>query len=592
MYADATLFARAEWITPRQNKLFLKRNARVKKESLGLIAGMILLFGFYIGAENYYIKKNLQESAHPPSQIQANTQTVVTTAGSDKPNQTSQPDSPTQASISPSNDLETFGELVNQENAFVSVPYATFHFTKTGGCIGDNFLTQEKQAYNNPQPVSVIENYQICKAFGVKVGDTDMRSSPSTLWKKSENNVVVVQKTEKFEVIKKFVFSQVNYIGHIEISVKNLTDKSLELPLSMEIGATSDNKNAGGLFSSLPAEYHGAAIMLADGSVKRELTPFESSPERKIILEENQIYPQWINVESLYWMNALVPQFHTPLSFTVVRTGFNLKKDTLSAIDQTVYEAWMSQNLSIAPGQTQSFSYKMYFGPKDEKVLNSFKGDKLDESIDYGFFKIIARPLYYVLSFVQGIVKNWGIAIIVLTILINIVLLPLQIKGYSSAQKMQVIQPKIKELQEKYKDDKTTLQRETMSMMSQQGVNPLSGCLPLLPQIPVFFGLNSTMQHTFELRQSPFFFWIHDLTRHDPYFVLPILMAFLMLGYQKMMPMPSMDPNQAKMMKFLPIIFSLFMLVYPAGLALYVITNTVFSMARQAVLSSHFNKKK
>ena len=157
---------------------------------------------------------------------------------------------------------------------------------------------------------------------------------------------------------------------------------------------------------------------------------------------------------------------------------------------------------------------------------------------------------------------------------------------------MQKIQPQIKALQEKYKDDKTTLQKESMTLMSKSGVNPLNGCLPLLPQIPVFFGLNSTLQHTFDLRQSPFFFWIHDLTRPDPYFILPVIMALLMIGYQKMMPMPSMDPAQAKMMKILPIIFSVFMLVYPTGLALYVITNTVVSMIRQSLLMRHFKEGK
>jgi YidC/Oxa1 family membrane protein insertase len=129
-----------------------------------------------------------------------------------------------------------------------------------------------------------------------------------------------------------------------------------------------------------------------------------------------------------------------------------------------------------------------------------------------------------------------------------------------------------------------------MALMSKSGVNPLSGCLPLLPQIPVFFALDSCLRHTFDLRQSPFFFWIKDLTQHDPYFVLPILMAFLMIGYQKMMPMPSMDPTQAKMMKFLPILFSVFMVFYPSGLALYVITNTLISMIRQAFLTRHYKK--
>jgi YidC/Oxa1 family membrane protein insertase len=298
-----------------------------------------------------------------------------------------------------------------------------------------------------------------------------------------------------------------------------------------------------------------------------------------------------MTADSLYWMNTLMPLFHTPIDFDVIQTGFNLKKDALTEVDQTVFEAWIKHPVQLAVGQSNTFQYKLYFGPKDETILKKYDGYHLNETIDYGFFKIVARPLYYILTFIHSIVQNWGVAIIVLTLVINLVFLPLQIKGYSSAQKMQIVQPKIKELQEKYKDDKQTLQKETMGLMAKHGVNPLSGCLPLLPQIPVFFGLNSTLSHTFDLRQAPFFFWIHDLTIYDPYFVLPVLMAILMVGYQKLIPMPSMDPTQAKMMKILPLIFSIFMVFYPSGLALYVITNTIVSMIRQTFLLRHFKKK-
>jgi YidC/Oxa1 family membrane protein insertase len=216
----------------------------------------------------------------------------------------------------------------------------------------------------------------------------------------------------------------------------------------------------------------------------------------------------------------------------------------------------------------------------------------LTDAIDFGFFRIIAKPIYYILAFIEEGVGNWGAAIIILTILINLIFLPLQIKAYGSAQKMQKIQPELKKLQETHKDDRETLQRETMKMMTTQGVNPLSGCLPLLPQIPVFFGLDSALRYTFELRQAPFFGWIHDLSLHDPYFVLPVLMAVLMVVYQRMIPMPSMDPTQAKIIQFLPLIFAVFMVFYPSGLALYVITNTVVSMIRQFFFTRQGNKSK
>ena len=306
-------------------------------------------------------------------------------------------------------------------------------------------------------------------------------------------------------------------------------------------------------------------------------------------MDENHIFPSWLAVDSLYFLNAVIPKENEALDFHVMSTGYLLKKDAQAGEPfQTVYEAWIDRAVSLSPGASVSYHYQFYMGPKSESVLKQFAGSNLVDAIDYGFFKIIAHPLYYALQFFHSVFKNWGLAIIFLTICINIVFFPLQIKAFLSAQKMQKIQPKMKELQEKHKDDKIVLQKETMALMSSEGVNPMSGCLPILPQIPVFFGLNSALGHTFDLRQSPFYFWIHDLTAYDPYFVLPILMAVLMVSYQKMMPMPSMDPTQAKMMKVLPIMFSVFMIFYPSGLALYVVTNTLISMGRQLFFMRKF----
>lgn len=539
----------------------------------------MLLFGGYIVVQNYYLTKH--QAPEIPPQIHSSSPVIAPPM---QPNMTHEP--------LPLPKTETLPLTVkNPDDLKLSVPYARLEFIQKGGCLGNNELTTEQIAYNDPTPVSVISSYNICKAFGFKVGDTDLRMQDAGIAKTPQGAVQIVQRTQNLEIIRTIHLASENFIGDFQIEVKNISHQNQSTSVDFELGATSDNKHAGGMFSMVPPQYHGVAIRLADGTIKREYTPFESAPDRKVLLNEYNVFPTWISTESLYWMNTVIPQFRTPINFEVIRTGFNLMKNATSEVDQTVYEAWIKQPINLQAGQSQVFNYKLYFGPKNETILKQFDQYNLSETIDYGFFKIIARPLYYVLDFIENIVKNWGVAIIILTIIINIIFMPLQIKGYASAQKMQKIQPQIKALQEKYKDDKQTLHKESMALMAKGGVNPLSGCLPLLPQIPVFFGLNSTLQHTFDLRQSPFFFWIHDLTRPDPYFILPIIMAVLMLGYQKMMPMPSMDPTQAKMMKFLPIIFSVFMLVYPTGLALYVITNTVVSMIRQGFLMRHFKHK-
>lgn len=540
----------------------------MKKETIGFTIALMLLFGGYIALQNYYLKKQLNQPVQQQSQPLQMTQTVKPLLLESKP-----------VAIASGSDLK------------ITRNDATFEFTHTGGCLGNNFLTNEKTAYNNPSPVSVIDNYNVCKAFGFRAENADLRSQPAEISKTADGVVAIVQRTKNLEITRLIKFTNENYGGELQIQVKNISNTPINTTVDMEIGASSDTKHSGGMFASTPPQFHSAAIRLSDESVKREFTPFEKSPEQKVMMHHSGVTPTWMTADSLYWMNTLMPLFRTPVDFDVIQTGFNLKKDALAEVDQTVFEAWIKHPVQLAAGQSNTFQYKVYFGPKDETILKKYDGYHLNETIDYGFFKIVARPLYYILTFIHSIVQNWGVAIIVLTLFINLVFLPLQIKGYSSAQKMQIVQPKIKELQEKYKDDKQTLQKETMGLMAKHGVNPLSGCLPLLPQIPVFFGLNSTLSHTFDLRQAPFFFWIHDLTIYDPYFVLPVLMAILMVGYQKLIPMPSMDPTQAKMMKILPLIFSIFMVFYPSGLALYVITNTIVSMIRQTFLLRHFKKK-
>ncbi|MGY3804778.1 membrane protein insertase YidC [Pigmentibacter ruber] len=557
----------------------------MKKESIGFMLGLFLLIGGYIAINQYYIQKQQQEIDAHQKNLQA-----VQAKNSESTNTTQTTINPTAPVENPKAIDENVAPLTiaNPSDLIIKKSYATFEFTSIGGCLGSNILTGEKLAYNDPTPVSVIENYNICKAFGFRVGSFDLRKEPAGISKNSQGDLQIVQRVNGLEITRVFKFADVNYSGEMQVIVKNIAQNAQSTSVDFEIGATSDNKNNGGFLSSVMPQYHATAVRLPDGTVKREMTPFEESAGQKLLLSESGSFFSWLTADSLYWMNAVIPQNQSPIAFEVVRTGFNLSKAVGLPYDQTVYEAWVKQPVNLAPGQSIALNYKLYIGPKKETILKDFDQYHLSETIDYGFFKIIARPMYHIIFFIHGLVNNWGVAIILLTILINIVFLPLQVKGYLSAQKMQKIQPQMKALQEKYKEDKQALQRETMALMSKSGVNPLSGCLPLLPQIPVFFALDSCLRHTFDLRQSPFFFWIKDLTQHDPYFILPILMAILMLGYQKMIPLPSMDPTQAKMMKILPLVFSVFMVFYPSGLALYVITNTIISMVRQAFLTRRY----
>lgn len=227
-----------------------------------------------------------------------------------------------------------------------------------------------------------------------------------------------------------------------------------------------------------------------------------------------------------------------------------------------------------------NFEASIVYAQKDYDVLHGF-GDKLDMSVDFGIFGILAIPILRGLQFFHRFVPNYGIAIILLTLVIRLITFPLQYKSFKSMKKMQTVQPEIKKLREKFKDDPQRLQKETMALFKKAGANPLGGCLPLILQMPVFFAFYQVLYNAVELVDAPFFGWIQDLSFKDPYYVLPVLMAVAMFFQQRVTPTTIADPTQKKMMAFMPLIFGFIMKDLPAGLVLYIFVSTLFGMAQQ-----------
>jgi YidC/Oxa1 family membrane protein insertase len=204
----------------------------------------------------------------------------------------------------------------------------------------------------------------------------------------------------------------------------------------------------------------------------------------------------------------------------------------------------------------------------------------LELTVDYGLLTIISQPLFWVLQKIHGVVGNWGWAIILLTVLIKLVFYKLSETSGKSMAKMRKLQPRIKSLQERYKDDRQALSQAMMAMYKREKVNPAAGCLPILVQMPVFLALYWVLLESVETRQAPFILWIQDLSSKDPYFILPLLMGITMFIQQKLNPAPP-DPVQAKVMMALPIVFTVFFAFFPAGLVLYWFTNNLLSIAQQ-----------
>ncbi len=239
----------------------------------------------------------------------------------------------------------------------------------------------------------------------------------------------------------------------------------------------------------------------------------------------------------------------------------------------------------------QNYSVNGYIGVKELKILTSINKE-MGDIVEYGWFTFIAKPVFLLLSYLESIIGNWGWAIIATTLIIRVILFPLTYKGMVSMTKMKELAPKIKELQKKYKGEPQKLNAHTMELYKKHGANPLGGCLPMLMQIPIFFALYRVLQNSAELQSAPWILWIHDLSTKDPYFILPILMGITMFWQQHISPNSIQDPTQAKIMKYLPVIFTFFFMTFPAGLTLYWFVNNLFSIVQQYYVNSLFEKKK
>ncbi|SNB47288.1 membrane protein insertase YidC [Geobacter sp. DSM 9736] len=239
--------------------------------------------------------------------------------------------------------------------------------------------------------------------------------------------------------------------------------------------------------------------------------------------------------------------------------------------------------LTLNPGESAAVSYKAYLGPKDLDILKA-QGNRLEEVIDFGWFSSLAKPLLYAMKYFYNYTGNYGVAIIIITVILKLLFFPLTHKSYKSMKEMQKIQPKMNELREKYKNDRDAMNRAVMELYKTHKVNPLGGCLPMLVQIPVFFALYKALMYSIELRHAPFMLWIVDLSAKDPYYVTPIIMGVTMFIQQKMTP-TNMDPMQAKIMLALPVVFTFMFLNFPSGLVLYWLVNNVLTIAQQAYIN-------
>jgi len=309
------------------------------------------------------------------------------------------------------------------------------------------------------------------------------------------------------------------------------------------------------------------SYLFSDDSLKSDKIKDVSGATKKY---DNNIL--WAGFADKYFLTSVLAENRSI-------AAVELKKNAAGYFESIV----SSPQLTVSPGQSSSVSHRLFVGPKDIDILKA-EGNSLMQSLDLGWFTVIAKPLLYSLKFFNGYVHNYGIAIIIITVILKVLFFPLTHKSYKSMKDMQKIQPKMVALKEKFKDDRDGMNKAVMELYRDNKVNPMGGCLPMIVQIPVFFALYKALMFSIELRHAPFMLWITDLADKDPYYVTPIIMGATMFIQQKMTP-SQMDPIQQKMMLALPVVFTFMFLSFPSGLVLYWLVNNILTIGQQMYIN-------
>jgi YidC/Oxa1 family membrane protein insertase len=307
--------------------------------------------------------------------------------------------------------------------------------------------------------------------------------------------------------------------------------------------------------------FKGPAVF--DGTKSRDLKVENDADSKFSELAANG----WIASLQHHFVSAIIPEAGQQTRFQLQVKG---QQYLLSATGPMI---------SIPAGASAHFQEKLFIGPKLQAQLAA-TGPRLDLTADYGLLTVIAHPLFVSLKWIHGITGNWGWSIIIVTALIKLLFYPLSQASGRSMAKMRAVAPRMKQIQESYKDDREKLGRAMMELYKKEKINPLAGCLPMVVQIPFFISFYWVLLESVEMRQAPFMLWINDLSSRDPFFVLPLLMGGAMFAQFKLNPAPP-DPMQAKIMQFMPLVMTGMMAWFPSGLVLYWLTNTVLSIVQQ-----------
>ena len=395
-------------------------------------------------------------------------------------------------------------------------------------------------------------------------GERPLYSAPSTNLVLNDGGELTLQTTVVgVKVTKTFVFEADSHLIDVRYDVTNLDQQPKTMRMLSQIKRDRLPPSTDETVPLAPSPYLGGALTTAENNYEK--IDFDDIDEGSY---QATTTGGWMAFLQHYFLTAWVAPENQTTSYHARKTseGYYLFGFT-------------GQNQTISSGQKGTWTARFYAGPKDQVKLEEI-APHLNLTVDYGFLWWIAIPLFKALTFFHDIVGNWGLAIILLTLLVKALLAGFSAKGYRSMANMRRVAPAMKRLQERYANDREKLSKEMMALYQKEGANPLGSCLPMLLPMPVFLALYWVLLESVELRQAPFIFWIDDLAAMDPYFILPLLMGASTYLMQALNPQVG-DPMQVRMMKLMPILFTVLFLFFPAGLVLYWLINNLLSLAQQ-----------
>lgn len=470
-------------------------------------------------------------------------------------------------------------DLSSARDVIVSTELYQATFTEFGGRLKSFKLKNYKESLLPKSPLKELVKTEQPQEFPIEMsfGSNTATGTGNSLFKADRYNINLNSKDkegsvsftyhspEGFRFVKRYTFYPQLYRIDLDIAVANPTPQALKEDIALTLLNRPYDKTDGYTFSG-PAVYSDGKLQEIDSKDLKEPKEFSG----KI---------SWIAYEDRYFITALAPRTADSGDVRISKSDRQLTRTS-----------YVKPSLTVPAGGQTDLSYQLYIGPKDLSCIKQLEG--LEKSIDFGWVNIIAKPFLHVLKIFNRFTYNYGLAIILLTVLIKIVLWWPSQKSYQSMKQMQKLQPKLAKIREKYKDDKQKMNEEIMSLYKTYKINPLGGCLPMVLQIPVFFALYKVLLNAIELRHAPFMLWINDLSAPDrlpigfdiPYLggipILTVLMGASMFLQQWMTPTTG-DPAQAKIMLLLPVIFTFMFVNFPAGLVLYWFVSNILSIGQQ-----------